>query len=159
MVLGMSLHMFTVLHVVICFVELVSGALLVLSLMKGEPSRLNGLFLGSAALTAVTGFMFPFHGLTPAIKLGVLSLLATGLAALALYSFTLLRGWRRTYVLSVVVVLYFDAFVAVVQSFLKIGFLHKLAPTGKEIPFALAQGLVLLIFLAIGFKAVKNFQP
>jgi hypothetical protein len=63
------------------------------------------------------------------------------------------------YALSALVVLYLDAFVAVVQSFLKIPALHALAPTGKEPPFAVAQGLVLLVFLVIGYLALKRFQP
>jgi hypothetical protein len=154
----MSLHAFTILHVIICFVELAAGAVVVLRLMEGRQSRLTGLFLVSAALTAITGFLFPFHGVTPAIKVGVLSLLVTLLAALALYSFKLRGGWRRTYAISAVIVLYFDAFVAVVQAFEKIGSLHRLAPTGKEAPFAVVQGLLLVLFVIAGFVAAKRFR-
>jgi hypothetical protein len=154
----MSLHAFTILHVIICFVELAAGAVVVLRLMEGRQSRLTGLFLVSAALTAITGFLFPFHGVTPAIKVGVLSLLVTLLAALALYSFKLRGGWRRTYAISAVIVLYFDAFVAVVQAFEKIGSLHRLAPTGKEAPFAVVQGLLLVLFVIAGFVATKRFR-
>ena len=158
MVLGMSLHVFTVVHTLITVVELVAGALVLLKLMQGELSGLTGLFLITAALTSLTGFLFPFHGITPGIKLGVITLLSTGVAAFALYSFNLLGGWRRTFVISVVITLYFDAFVAVVQSFEKIPALHALAPTGKELPFAIAQGVVLLIFLYMGFLSVKRFR-
>lgn len=158
MVLGMSLHAFTVLHVIITLVELVAGIVVVLQLMAGVRSGLTGLYLLSAALTVITGFMFPFHGMTPAIKLGVLSLLATLLAALAVYGFHLRGAWRRTYAILAVIILYFDAFVAVVQAFEKIGPLHVLAPTGKEAPFAVAQGLVLVVFLIVGFVAARRFH-
>lgn len=158
MVLGMSLHAFTVLHVVICFVELAAGIVVVLRLVAGRQSGLTGLFLLSAALTAITGFMFPFHGVTPAIKLGVLSLIATALAALALYGLKLRGGWRPTYAICAVIILYFDAFVAVVQAFEKIGPLHVLAPTGKELPFAVTQGVVLVIFVIAAVLAVKRFR-
>ncbi len=63
------------------------------------------------------------------------------------------------YILSALIVLYFDAFVAVAQSFMKIPALHALAPEGKEPPFAVAQGLVLLVFIVIGYLAVKRFRP
>src|ERR1700741_4347519 len=111
MVLGMSLHTFTVLHTGISIVELLLGIVVVVQLMRGVLSWLTGAFLIFAALTCITGFMFPFHGVTPADKLGVLSLFATGFAALALYTFSLSGGWRRTFVIGVVITLYFDAFV------------------------------------------------
>jgi hypothetical protein len=33
------------------------------------------------------------------------------------------------------------------------------APTQKEPPFAIAQGIVLLAFLALGIAAAKKFHP
>jgi hypothetical protein len=49
--------------------------------------------------------------------------------------------------------------VAVVQAFGKIGFLHALAPTGSEPPFAVAQGVVLLGFIALGILLIRRFRP
>jgi hypothetical protein len=159
MVLGISLHAFTVLHVIICIVELFAGAVVVLQMIAGNRSGLNALFLATAALTTLTGFLFPFHGVTPAIVLGFITLPFLLLAAVAWYSGHLRGAWRVIYVLSALFVLYLDAFVAVVQSFEKIGPLHVLAPTGKETPFAVAQGLVLLVFVVIGYLALKRFRP
>jgi hypothetical protein len=155
----MSLHAFTVLHVIICIVELFAGAVVVLQMVAGRRSGLNGLFLAAAALTTLTGFLFPFHGMTPAIVLGFITLPFLLLAAVAWYTGRLRGTWRVIYALSVLILLYLDAFVAVVQSFEKIGPLHVLAPTGKETPFAVAQGLVLLVFIVIGYLAVKRFRP
>lgn len=159
MVLGMSLHAFTVLHVIISIVELFAGAVVALQLLAGIRSRLTGLFLATGALTTLTGFLFPFHGITPGIVLGFVSLPFLLLAAVSFYGGRLHGVWRVAYVLSVLVVLYLDAFVAVVQSFEKIGALHALAPTGKEAPFTVVQGLVLLIFIVVGFLALKRFRP
>ena len=159
MILGMSLHMFTTVHVIISIVELLAGAVLVLQLLAGSRSRLTGLFLATGALTTLTGFMFPFHGMTPGIVFGFVSLPFLLLAALSFYGGHLHGVWRVAYVVSVLLVLYLDAFVAVAQSFDKIGALHGLAPTGKEAPFAVVQGLVLLIFIVIGFMALKRFRP
>jgi hypothetical protein len=159
MVLGLSLPTFTVVHVIISIVELLAGAVVVLQLIAGKRSALTGLFLATALLTTLTAFLFPFHGVTPGIKLGIISLPIMALAALALYGFRLRGGWRTAYAISAVMVLYLDAFVAVAQAFEKIGPLHALAPTGKEAPFAVAQGLLLLLFLVLGFFAARRFRP
>lgn len=159
MVLGMSLHSFTILHVIITLVELLAGVVVVLKMVGGSPSRLNGLFLVTGALTTLTGFLFPYHGVTPGIILGFVSLPFLLLAAVAWYTGRLRGAWRVVYVLSALIVLYFDAFVAVAQSFMKIPALHSLAPTGKETPFAVVQGLLLLVFIVLGYLAVKRFRP
>jgi hypothetical protein len=159
MVLGMSLHAFTVLHVVICIIELSAGVVVVLELLAGRRSRLTGLFLITAALTTLTGFLFPFHGMTAGIVLGFISLPFMLLAAVALYSGKVRGVWRPAYVLSTLILLYLDAFVGVVQSFMKIAALHALAPTGKEAPFVIVQGIVLLVFIVAGFLALKRFHP
>ncbi len=159
MVLGLSLHSFTVLHIIITIVELIAGGVVVLKMVGGSPSRFNGLFLLTGALTTLTGFLFPYHGVTPGIVLGFLSLPFLLLAAVAWYTGRLRGAWRVIYILSALIVLYFDAFAAVAQSFMKIPALHALAPEGKEPPFAVAQGLVLLVFIVIGYLAVKRFRP
>ncbi|WP_370537481.1 hypothetical protein [Methyloceanibacter sp.] len=53
--------------------------------------------------------------------------------------------------------LYLNVFVLVVQAFQKIAFLHPLAPNGSEPPFLVAQTIVLLTFLWLGFGAVRKF--
>jgi hypothetical protein len=159
MVLGMSLHSFTLLHVIFSIVELIAGAIVVQRMVGGRRSRFNGLFLMTGALTTLTGFLFPNNGVTPAIVLGFITLPLLLLAAVASYTGRMRGAWRVIYVLSALIVLYLDAFVAVVQSFMKIPALHALAPTGKEAPFAAAQGLLLLVFIVIGFLALKRFRP
>jgi len=159
MVLGLSLHAFTLLHVIISIVELLAGAVVVLKMVGGSRSELNSLFLVTGALTTLTGFLFPSHGMTPAIVLGFITLPFLLLAAIAWYTGRLRGRWRVIYVLSALIILYLDAFVAVVQSFMKIPALHALAPEGKEPPFAVAQGLVLLLFIVVGYLALKRFRP
>ena len=50
-------------------------------------------------------------------------------------------------------------FVLIVQSFLKIPALNVLAPTQKEPPFAIAQGLAFVLFVGLGILAVRKFRP
>lgn len=159
MVLGMPLSSFTLLHVIFSIVELIAGTIVVLKMVNGSRSRFNGLFLLTATLTTFTGFLFPNNGITPGLVLGFISVPFLLLAAATSYTGYMLGVGRVIYVLSTLILLYLDAFVAVAQSFLKIPALHDLAPTGKEAPFIAAQGLLLLVFIVIGFLALKRFRP
>lgn len=48
--------------------------------------------------------------------------------------------------------------VLVVQLFVKTPPLAQLAPTQAEPPFAVTQGLVLLVFLVLGWAALRGFR-
>ena len=85
-------------------------------------------------------------------------LVATVIAAFALYVKHLAPPWRAIYVVTVVLAVYFNAFVAVTQGFLKIGPLHALAPTGKEPPFLNAQDLTHALFVEVGVTAFRRFS-
>jgi hypothetical protein len=61
-------------------------------------------------------------------------------------------------VVCAVLALYLNSFVAVVQSFLKVPALKTLAPTQKELPFLVAQLVVMAIFITIWHSRVKKFQ-
>jgi hypothetical protein len=55
--------------------------------------------------------------------------------------------------------LYLNVFVLIVQGFLKVPALHALAPTQNDPPFAIAQGIALIAFIAIGTAAARKFRP
>jgi hypothetical protein len=61
-------------------------------------------------------------------------------------------------VVSSVVALYLNVFVLVVQLFEKVPSLRALAPTQSETPFKIAQLMVMALFIALGFFAVKGFR-
>jgi len=150
---------FTLVHVAISLVGILSGLVVLFGLIGGK--RLDGwtaLFLTTTVLTSVTGFFFPFHGVTPAIVVGVLSLIALAVAIVARYPRQMMGGWRKTYVISSAIALYFNLFVLVAQSFQKIPALKELAPTQTEPPFAITQVVVLAIFVVLAVRAVKNFR-
>jgi len=151
---------FTRVHVVISLIGILSGLIVLYGMLTAN--RMNGwtmLFLVTTVATSVTGFGFPFHGVTPAIILGVLSLIVLTAAIAARYVFHLAGSGRWIYVVGSVVALYFNVFVLVVQSFLKIPALHTLAPKGSEPPFAIAQGIVLVLFVVAAILSVKRFHP
>ena len=158
MVLGMSLHAYTVLHVLISFVAIASGVVVMRGLLTRRlMGGMTAIFLITTALTSITGLLFPFHGVTPAIKLAVISLVVLAIAVVARYPLHL--GWRKTYVIAACASLYFNFFVLVVQSFEKVPALHAIAPTQKEAPFAIAQITMLVIFVVLTALAVKRFHP
>jgi len=81
------------------------------------------------------------------------------IALVALYVGKLNGAWRWIYVVTAVMALYFNVFVCVVQAFQKVGTLRLLAPPQTEPPFAIAQAAVLLLFVVLGFIALRRFRP
>ena len=160
MVLGMSLSTFTLLHVIISLAGIGTGFVVLFGLLNGK--RLDGwtsIFLITTVLTSITGFMFPFERLLPAHILGMMSLVVLAIAIWARYGAHLAGAWRGTYVITAAIALYFNCFVGVVQAFEKIPALHAMAPTQKEPPFAIAQLVVLAIFVWLAWGATKRFHP
>src|SRR5438874_10234349 len=116
-------------------------------------------FLITTVATSVTGFFFPFNGFTPAIGVGIISLLVLAVAIYARYPGQLAGHWRWIYVVTAVIALYFNVFVAVVQAFLKVPALNARASTQTEPPFKLAQLVVLALFAALAIVAAIRFRP
>jgi hypothetical protein len=64
MILGMSIGAFTILHVIITLVAIGSGLIVVGGMFASHRLPVTtALFLFTTALTSVTGFLFPIHGL------------------------------------------------------------------------------------------------
>lgn len=151
------------LHVVLSFFGLLAGAVVLIALCRGgrQPTW-DALLLASTALISLTGFPLASPPGTPtpdpARILGVMELVIVAVAALAIYAKHLSGAWRGIYIVCMVLAVYFNFFVTVVQAFSKIGFLHALAPTGKEPPFLIAQLLALVLFIAIGVTAFRRFR-
>src|SRR3954465_11530134 len=159
MILGMSLSMFTAVHVAISLVAMLSGLIVIFGMIAAKPLHaLTALFLSTTVLTSVTGFFFPFEHITPGIVIGVLSLVVLAIAIPARYTKHMAGGWRKAYILTSAIALWFNLFVLVVQSFLKVPALHALAPTQKEPPFAIAQLLVFVIIVVLTIGAAKRFR-
>jgi hypothetical protein len=150
---------YTLIHVVISLIAIAAGFVVLAGLLKG--SRLDAwtaLFLVTTAATSLTGFGFPFVRLLPSHIVGAISLVVLAVAVLARYTYHMARGWRATYVITAVAALYFNVFVLIVQTFQKVPALAALAPTQSEPPFAIAQLIVLIAFLAVGYLAVVRFR-
>jgi len=160
MVFGMSLATFTLLHVAISLVAIVTGLVVVIGMSSSK--RLPGwtaVFLVTTFLTSATGFGFPFNGLLPSHVFGIITLVVMAVSVPGLYVFHLAGPWLRIYAVGAVFILYLNTFVLVVQTFLKVPFVTPLAPTQSEPPFAVAQLVVLALFIWLGVRAVRSLRP
>ena len=156
----MILHIYTIIHVMISLIGIFTGLVVLAGMLAGK--RLDGWtkwFLITTVLTSVTGFFFPFHGFTPAFKLGIISSFVLAITIYARYPKNLAGAWRWIYVVGAAISLYFNVFVGVVQSFEKFPVLHAMAPTQTEQPFKLTQLVVLVLFVVLGIIAVIRFRP
>ena len=154
-----ALKTFTQIHVAITLVTIASGFIVMFGLLTGRRlNRWTALFLLMTLATDVTGFLFPFHGFTPAIGVGIVSLLVLAITLFARYARHLARGWRVSYDIGAVISLYLNVFVLIVQSFQKIPALNALAPTQTVPPFAVTQLAALVLFIILAIIAVRSFR-
>ena len=156
----MILHIYTIIHVVISLIAIFTGFVVLFGILSGN--RLDSWtkwFLIAAVATTLTGFFFPFHGFTPAVKLGVISTIVLAVTILARYPKRLTGAWRWIYAVGAVASLYFNVFVAIVQAFQKLPALKAVAPTQTEPPFAITQLVVLGVFVLLTIIAAIRFRP
>jgi len=159
MILGMSTSTFTLVHVLLSLAGIGSGLVVLYGLLNARRfNRWTSVFLLTTVTTSLTGFLFPIEKLTPGLVIGGLSLVLLALAILARYQFRFLGAWRRTYVISAMIALYFNVFVAVVQSFEKVPALRAAAPTQKELPFSVTQLVILVAFVWATYAADRRFR-
>ena len=156
----MILRVYTIIHTLISLVGIFTGLVVLFGLLAGK--RLNGWtkwFLITTVATSVTGFGFPLHHFGAPHVVGLISLLVLAVTIYARYPRHMTGAWRWIYVVGAMISLYLNVFVGVVQSFQKLPFLQPLAPTQSEPAFLVAQIVVLVIFVVIGFLAVRRFHP
>ena len=147
-------------HVAISLVGILSGLVMLYGLLLSRNFKTAiAVFLITPILTSLTGFPLPPFGFDPPRAVGVLSLILLVGAVAAYYGFRLAGAWRWIFVACAVAALYLNVFVLVAQGFMKVPALHALAPTQSEPPFAIVQGIVLLIFIALGIWAAIKFRP
>jgi hypothetical protein len=143
---------FTLIHVAISLIGIATGLVVVYGFVVGK--RLpgwNAVFLVMTILTSVTGFFFPFHGVTPGIVVGVISLVVLAVAVLAWN-----KKWAKTYIVTATIAEFFNVLVLIVQSFEKIAPLHALAPKGTEPITNVAKLAALVLFVVLAWVAIRR---
>ena len=149
-----ELQLFTFIHVAISLIGIGAGIVVLHGFLNGVARRFwNSLFLTTTGLTSVTGFFFPFHGMTPGIAIGIVSMLIFVPALIASR-----KRWVKTYIVSATALEFFNVLVLIAQLFQKVPPLHRYAPKGNEPIVALVQLLALLVFVGTGWFAVRRSQ-
>src|ERR1700731_761761 len=93
MILGMSTSAFTLFHVVVSLIAIVSGIIVAVTILGSKTSNdWTAVFLATTALTSITGFLFPRDQVLPSHIVGAVSLLVLIIAIAALYGYRL-GGW------------------------------------------------------------------
>jgi hypothetical protein len=157
---GVSLTTFTMLHVLISLIGIVTGLIAVIGWLKSDPSRIpTTIFLATTILTSVTGFLFPFTKLLPSHIVGIISLAMLAFATFAFFGRRLSGIWRPIYTITAMLALYLNVLVLIIQAFLKIPLLKAWAPTQTEPAFLVAQGLAFLLFIALAILTTMRFRP
>jgi hypothetical protein len=158
MILGMSVAAFTTVHVILSLVAIAAGFWVLLQMLQRKHSAVpTAIFLLTTVLTSATGFPIPPLGLDPARIVGTVSLVLLAAATAGFYLFKLNGRWRSIYVVAAIAALYLNCFVVVAQTFMKVAFFNALAPTQSEPPFAIAQGVVLVAFVALAVFSLRRF--
>jgi hypothetical protein len=154
------LFAFKIFHTAISLIALVMGIFVIEGLaFRPVKAFWTPWFLGIAVATSVTGFMFPFNGVTPAFVTGIIALIVLAPTIYGNWVAHFRGAWRWIYAAGIVLSTYFLASVTVVQLFLKIPALHALAPMGSEPAFGVTQLVVLALFAWLGFVSVRRFRP
>ncbi len=160
MILGMSIATFTLVHTVLSLVGIVAGLVTAGALATGTRlDRWAAVFLVTTVLANASGFGFPFVKFLPSHVVGAVSLVVLAAVIVADYAKHRAGAWRTTSAVGVVLATYLNVFVLVAQLFKRIPVLFVMAPTQSEPPFALTQGLVLVLFVWLGVAAVKGPRP
>jgi hypothetical protein len=159
MILGLGLATFTAVHVVLSLLAIASGCVVVFGLLtaRGLPFW-TALFLATAALACLSGFLFPFHGMTLSIEMGVPALVVLLLAAIDRYTRIFTGVWRHSYVLCVMIALYCLVVVLVAELFERYFFPTARAPWRPGMLLPLAQLAVFILCVAVTRLALKRFR-
>jgi hypothetical protein len=160
MILGLSIGAFTILHVAMSLIGIGSGLIVAGGMLASRRlPAMNALFLLTTVLTSLTGFLFPIHGFTPGLGVGIVSCVILVVALFAYYGKHLAGTWRWIYVVTAIAALFLNVFVLVAQSFAKVAVLTALGPTPSDPPFQITQAFFLTLFVLIGIGAAINFRP
>ena len=159
MIFGMSTATFALVHVILSLTGIGSGFVVVFGLLTSRRLPIwTALFLAATALATLSGFLFPFHGMTLSIEMGIPTLAVLMLAVFDRYTALFAGMWRHTYVVCVMIALYCSVFVLVAQIFAR--FLAPTARTPWEYGrlFKLAELGVFAVFAAVTYFALKRFH-
>jgi hypothetical protein len=159
MILGLSSATLTLVHLILSLAGIGSGFVVVFGLLTARRFPFwTALFIAATALASLTGFLFPFRGMTLNIELGIPTLAVLMLAAAERYSNLFAGNWRHTYVVSVMIALYCNLFALVAQLFARYLPPTTRSPARPGLLQNLAQLAVFAVLVVLTYFALRNFH-
>jgi hypothetical protein len=147
-----------VVHVAISLVAIAAGLVEIAGWLRRQRwPAVTAVFFWLTLATSLTGFPLPAKQILPSHVFGFISVIVLAFAYVGLYRKQLAGRWRTTYVITAAIAQYLNMFVLIFQSFLKVPALRALAPTQSEPPFAIAQGVLFVLFLVVTVLGVRRF--
>jgi len=148
-------------HMLSGLTGIIAGVVVVAGMFAGKGAkRCLAVFLIATGAACISGFCFlPIDGVTSAQLVGMFCSALLGFAGYAFYTQGLAGSWKQIYTVSVVEALYLNVLIAIAQSFQHLQSLKDLAPTQSSPVYVAAKSAALLVFIAIGFLAVKREAP
>jgi hypothetical protein len=154
----LSMATFTLVHVVLSLAGIATGFIVIGGFLSAKQlNKSTALFLATTVATSATGFGFKVDHFMPSHALGIISLVLLVVAIYALYVKHLAGGWRWIYVVAAIMAQYLNFFVLLIQLFRRVPALMELASTQSEPPFAITQGIALVLFVVLGILSVRRF--
>jgi hypothetical protein len=136
-------------------IAIASGFIIIGGLVTSRRlNRWTSFCLLLTVVTTLTGFLLLVRGHTQALVTSTVSLIVLAVAIYARYGRGMVGNWRAIYVVTLMIALYLNVFILIVQMF------HKLAalkPYASKLTFV--QVIVLLLFIGLSVAALKRFHP
>lgn len=153
------MNTYTLIHVGISMVGILTGLIVLGGLLAGESlAGWTALFLATTIATSATGFGFKFEKVLPSHIVGGISLVLLGVAIYARYARGLGGIWRKIYVVTAMTALYLNVFVFITQAFQKVKLLNDWAPKQSSPGFKMTQLAVLCAFAVMTLMATIRFR-
>ncbi|MDR3726586.1 MAG: hypothetical protein P4K86_06050 [Terracidiphilus sp.] len=155
----MSTAILTLTHTLLSLAGIGAGFAVVFGMLTARRLPFwTSLFFVAATLTSLTGFLFPFSGMTLSLEMEIPTLAVLMVAAVGRYRRNLDGAWRPTYVVCVMAALYFSVVVLVEQIFERFLPPTARAPQRPGLPLTLTQVAVFAVFAVVTPLALKRFR-
>ncbi|WP_215396387.1 hypothetical protein [Rheinheimera oceanensis] len=147
------------LHVTLSLVGIFAGFFMVLTMLSAKQAKhLTVIFLFSTLASALTGFILPADRVLPSHIIGGITTISLLISIFSWYVKGRYGVWRIVYAVTALSGFYFNAFVGVVQAFLKVPVLHAVAPTQSAPVLIITQSALLVMFIIVGFALIRKLD-
>jgi hypothetical protein len=142
-------------HVAVSLVAIASSFVVIGGLVTNHRlNRWTAFCLLLTVVTTLTGLLLLVRGHAQPLITSIVSLVVLAIALFARYGRGMVESWRGIYVVTLMIALYLNVFILIVQMF------HKLAalkPYASKL--TLVQVIVALLFIASTVAALRKFRP